>query len=141
MIKILPNIYLSTNFDILNNDLSNNNIDSIIVFSDQINNSDKQNISNNNNSLSFQNIAQSYPIDFNFLENTIINYLTFSKNLLLISKDNLYGFTVVSSFIMKYLKIPFIDIIILSKYHKINFNNTQEYIELSIYCNKIKLLK
>jgi hypothetical protein len=139
MIKILPNIYLSEEFDVLNNDLICDNIDTVLVF---INNIDKTNsiyeqniLSGRVNTLKIKNIIQSYPINFNFLENIILDCLTCSKNLLIVSKDNLYGFTAISGIIMKYLSVTFIDIIILSKYHKVNINNTLEYEELSKFYN------
>lgn len=147
MIKILPNIYLCTNtHDILDNNLSCNNIDSIIIFTenmDNINNFNKTNneqniLSNGDGSLNIKNIIQTYPINFNYVENIILNYLTFSKNLLIISKDNLYGFAVISYFIMKYLKTSLLDIIALSMYHKINIKNTLEYQELLNFDNLLK---
>jgi hypothetical protein len=138
MIKILPNIYLSTEFDVLNNNLVCDNIDTVLIFINDMgdmgdtNGICEQNIlTNKDNVLTIKNITQSYPINFNFLEKIILDYLTYSKNLLIVSKDNLYGFTVISGFIMKYLGVTFIDIIILSQHHKININNTLEYQELS----------
>ena len=135
MIKILPNIYLSTEFDVLDNSLETNSIDTVIVFVNNINNPTdtyKQDYIPEQNQFdkTVKHINQSYPINFDFLNNILLDYLTFSKNLLIVSKNNLYGFAVLGGFIGKNLKVSLIEILTLAKYHKINISGTQEYQQL-----------
>ena len=132
MIKILSNVYLNTEFDILDSNLECNGIDIVIIFSDdKIFMYGKEEIlSNVDYGLEVENIVQSYPINFDYINNMLINYLSFKKNLLIVSKNNLYGFCVICGFMMKYLNISLIDVLALSKFHKININNTLEFQEL-----------
>ena len=140
MIKILSNIYLNTEFDVLDSKLECNNIDTILIFTNDGNfvHHEQEILSSADNSLRVENIVQSYPINFDLLNNILINYLLSSKNLLIVSTNNLYGFTVICGFMMMYLGISLIDVLALNKYYKININNTLEFKELLRLNNSIK---
>lgn len=137
IIKILPNIYLSNNYNIDKEFINNNGIKTIILI-----NSNDNNETDNNNDFDKINISiTEINFDFDKINNLIIDCLKKSKNILIISEKNLIGFIIISSFMIEKLDISFFKILILDKYYNIHMTKTNYYKLLQTYYNNKKIFK
>ena len=114
-IQILSNIYLSDNMEINEDFIQIKSITAVIF----INYKTSQSI----NGINFINISISDNIDFNNTNNLIINTLKANNGILIISKDNLIGFAIISALIIKYLDLNYLEILALGQFLKIDINN------------------
>ena len=114
-IQILSNIFLSDNSKI-NEDLIQMKSITAVIF---INYKTSQSI----DGINFINISISDNIDFNSTNDLIINTLKANNGILIISKDNLIGFTIIGALIIKYLDLSYLEILALGQFLKIDINN------------------
>lgn len=134
-IQVLSNIYLSDNPKI-NKDLIQMKSITAVIF---INYKDKSDSIDNN--INLINISISENIDFNITNDLIINTLKKNNGILIISKDNLIGFAIISAFIINYLNLNYLEILAFGKILKIDINNSN-YLNIlhSYYLSKTNLI-
>ena len=145
-IKILPNIFLSNDYNIDSNFVENNSIKNIILINNiNENNINENNINENNNEQSetYNQIyltINEFNIDFNVNNNMIIDILKKSKNILIISDKNIIGFVIISSFLISTLNISLLQILIMDKFYNIQITNSKYYKLLENYYHLKKIL-
>jgi hypothetical protein len=136
-IKILLNIYLSDNYNIDLEFIKNNSIKTVIF----INYSGFENIEEQNEFYDKINISISTNVNFDNINELIIDTLKKSNNILIISDKNLIGFVVISAFMINYLDVSFFQVLLLDKIYNIQINKTVYYKILhSYYCAKKNFL-
>jgi hypothetical protein len=134
-IQVLANIYLSNNPKI-NKDLIQMKLITAVIF---INYNDKSDPIDGH--INIINISISENIDFNITNDLIINTLKANNGILIISKDNLIGFAIISAFIINYLNLNYLEILALGKILKIDISNSN-YLNIlySYYLSKTNLI-
>lgn len=127
-IKILPNIYLCDTMNLNIGYLQMNSITNIITTDMNINMEIEEiGIKQINIPISPTNI------NLEQINNLLISILKKSNNILIISNQNIIGFIIVSSFMIKYLSVSFFQILLLDKYYSINIKRSKYYQILQIY--------
>lgn len=127
MIEILPNIKISDNIDLI---LENSGINNIIIINIDIN------VDSRNNFIKL--IINEYnPINFDYINNIILDILKTNENILILSEINL-GFIIVCGFIIKYLNMSLIETLSLSKYYDIDLFSDDNLKQLFNYYNCIE---
>ncbi len=127
-IKILPNIFISNGFQLNNDNIKNNNINNIIIINNYQNDIIDLNI--NGEEIKTTNITiNNNFIDFNYTNNIILGTISKHKNIMIISEKNIFGFIILSGFMIGILKVSIFEIILLSKYYAIPIINTN-YIKI-----------
>ena len=134
IIKILPNIYLTNNYNIDNNFLINNSITHIIV----INNIYENNIEQSETYTQINLSVSELNIDFNVINIMLIDILKKAKNILIISEKNIVGFIIVGAFLISNLNLSFLQILIMDKYYDIQIKKSKYYKLLENYYNNKK---
>ena len=134
IIKILPNIYLTNNYNIDNNFLKNNSITHIIV----INNIYENNIEQSETYTQINLSVSELNIDFNVINIMLIDILKKAKNILIISEKNIVGFIIVGAFLISNLNLSFLQILIMDKYYDIQIKKSKYYKLLENYYNNKK---
>lgn len=134
IIKILPNVYLSNNYNIDSNFIENNFITHIIIINNIYENNNEQNENFNQINLSISELN----IDFNLINNIIIDILKKSKNILIISEKNIVGFVMISAFLIYNLNISLLQILIMDKSYNIQVKKSKYYKLLEKYYNNKK---
>lgn len=134
IIKILPNIYLTNNYNIDNNFLKNNSITHIIV----INNIYENNIEQSETYTQINLSVSELNIDFNVINIMLIDILKKAKNILIISEKNIVGFTIIGAFLISNLNLSFLQILIMDKYYGIQIKKSKYYKLLENYYNNKK---
>ena len=135
-VQILPNIFISENFKINIDFIKFSKIKTVIFINNQHN---SDNIPINVIKIKI-NIDEN--INFTQVNNLIIETLkkTVPDNILIISKNNLLGFTLGCIFMIESLNISIYKILILDKIYKINFSQTNYFKLLKdYYYSKIML--
>lgn len=134
IIKILSNIYLYNNYNIDVQYIKNNSIKSVII----INNTNIEDIDDNSD-FEKKNISiNETNIDFEKINNLIIGVLKKSRNILIVSDKNLYGFIIIGVFMINNLDVSLFQILLLGKYYNINLTENNEYKLLQTYYNNKK---
>ena len=128
-IKILPNIYLSDNYTIDVEFIKNYRITTVIF----VNYNGFENTEKQNESYNKINISITTNINFDDINNFIINTLKKSCNILIISDKNLLGFIIISIFMICNLDVSFFQILLLDKIYNLQINKTNYNKLLQIY--------
>ena len=131
IIKILPNIFLTNNYNIDNNFVEKNLITNIIIINNYNENNNEQSESYNQINIS----VNEFNMDLNVINNIIIDILRKSKNILLVSEKNIIGFVIVSAFLILNLNISFLQILIMDKYYGTKIKKSKYYKLLENYYN------
>jgi len=126
MIEILPNIKISDNIDLIS---QNSGINNIIIINIDINVDSRYNF--------IKLIINEYnPINFDYINNIILEILKINENILILSELNL-GFIIACGFIIKYLNMSLIETLSLSKYYNIDLFPNNNLKQLFNYYNCI----